>query len=159
MAGAFKPLANLTLSSSQSSVTFSNISQVYTDLVLVMQLQATTGYIGCNVYHNSDTNAANYYYVTGYGNGSSATGTASIGTLVSQDSVIASDWSFIKLEIQDYSLTNKHKIGLVRGRAPYLTEMTARRWASTSAISSITISASSNAWAAGSTFALYGVSA
>jgi hypothetical protein len=62
----YTPIASQTLTSAVSTVTFINIPQTYTDLVLITSTKTTSsaadGAMGC--YLNSDT--ANNYSSTGY---------------------------------------------------------------------------------------------
>lgn len=157
---AWTPLANLTLTGTASSVTFSSISGTYRDLVLVIQNTQGTGTTaaGLRLRFNSDT-GSNYPYVNMAGSGSgtssgSGTLTEVVGGLVDPAR------STVIYQIMDYSATDKHKTVLVRGdNSAVNTTATAVRWASTSAITTILAYPTSGTFAAGSTFALYGVSA
>jgi hypothetical protein len=61
-------------------------------------------------------------------------------------------------QIMDYSATDKHKTVLTtRILAASYVDRFAQRWANTSAITSMEVFASSNAFAIGSTFSLYGI--
>jgi hypothetical protein len=55
MAKTYEPIATTTLSSAQSSVTFSSISGSYTDLVLVSNVSGSGGNANLRVTLNSDT--------------------------------------------------------------------------------------------------------
>jgi hypothetical protein len=159
----YTPLANITLSSSAASVTFSSISQAYRDLVLVVSATANTGNSYFMVTFNSDS-GANYNMVVMQGNGSSASSaTASSDTrhIVNNSFNITntSSGQFV-MNIQDFSATDKHKSSLWRyNKTDAIVLAAAGRWASTSAITSITITAFYNAYDVGSTFALYGIAA
>jgi hypothetical protein len=164
---AWTALANLTLGSTASTVTFASISGAYRDLVLIMNFNSTAA---GNLYTklsliNSDAGSANYGQVIAYGNGST-TGSENLGTGL----------SFIKLnsiggttntvssphvvQFLDYSATDKHKIILSRsGNSSNGVDMTSARWANTAAITTFVISIAGGSFASGSTFALYGVSA
>lgn len=163
MATAITPLANITLGSAASSVTFSSITGTYRDLMIVAQFGHSVSGQGLRMRMNSDT-GSNYAYVEMYGDGS-GTGSVSNGAL-----------SFIPLtaygplastpivnsitQIFDWNQTDKHKTLLTRrDEAGYMTEAISSRWASTSAITSLLIYPASGNIVAGSTFALYGVSA
>jgi len=155
----YTPLANITLSSSASTVTFSSISQIYKDLVLIINAKNTTGTTGLRARFNSDS-GANYSFVLMDGDGSTAaSATASGQTLLSIGSNATSDTVNI-LNIMDYSATDKHKTVLVRANGASLsTSAFADRWASTSAISTIVVFPAANSFASGSTFAIYGIAA
>ena len=156
---AYVPLANITLSASQSAVVFSSMLQSYRDLVLVANTTATAGSQSIYVIISGDF-GANYNYVTMVGNGSSASSSAiNNSTAITESGFTNSSNNFI-INVMDYSATDKHKPLLIRGNnAAQETNAMAARWASTSAVTSIQLTASANQFAAGSTFALYGVSA
>jgi hypothetical protein len=147
----YRPLANVTLGSSASSVTFSNIPATYRDLILVSSFNLTAGG-NPTISFNGDT-GANYSRVYMLGTGSSAISGADTSRQFAQatSGLITSNIT----QIMDYSATDKHKTFLVRdnnttdGTIAY-----AFRWANTAAITSINISAS---LAAGVTISLYGV--
>ena len=147
---------SVTLGSSASSVTFSGISATGKgDLVLVIEQSSVSGVIAARGVFNSDSSSS-YNTVLMQGDGSSpATGS---GTNTYFNFGVSSDTSktISRIQIQDFSATDKHKTCLARlGRADYVTYASALRWASTSAITSIDITASASSFAAGSTFHLY----
>lgn len=155
----YTPLANITLSSTASTITFSSISQSYRDLILVTD--ATTSQTkGLLIRANNDS-GANYSYVYAYTNGSSPlSGSGSGETFYTQASV-ATQRGVNIIQFMDYSATDKHKVILVRMNiAGNQMEMAGERWANTSAITSLTLSMSSTpVFATGSSFALYGIAA
>jgi len=155
----YTPLANLTLSGTAASVTFSSISQAYRDLVLVFYGNATT-FQDFNIRINGDT-GANYSQMFMRGNGGATASNGTQSTTIMQCTVSSMLQSANKVQylvnIMDYSATDKHKAMLVEGtNANVGTETMSGRWASTAAITNISIIAS---FAAGSTFALYGIAA
>lgn len=158
----YTPLANLTLSASASSVTFSSISQAYRDLVLVVTGTSTAGDT-LAVRLNNDTNASNYFWVYMMGNGASAASGTNSGfnywQLQNNSQFDSTNRGQAVINIMDYSATDKHKTGLSRSDFPaYSTEAFASRYASTTAISTIRVFLiGGSSFAAGSTFALYGV--
>jgi len=146
----YTPLANITLGSSAGSVTFSSISQLYRDLVLIVETTAGTA-----LTVNGDT-GSNYSYVMMAGNGS----VTKSYTESAQASIYGGWYTNAGLSIFnifDYSATDKHK-SILRSitKADTSTERIAARWASTSAITSLTITGS---MLTGSTLALYGIAA
>lgn len=158
-------LANLTLTGTDSSITFSSIPATYRDLVLVISAAsddaATADNIG--VYFNSST--SNYSTVRMLGTGSTTiSGTAPVSTRIAQITVPAANltgqFGSAIINVMDYSATDKHKTVLVRSNTPGdQTHAAAGRWADTSAITSVTIDlyASTDNFISGSTFALYGI--
>jgi hypothetical protein len=159
---AYTALANVTLGSSASTVTFSSISGSYRDLVLVMQA-TTTGTAFSRIRFNNDS-GGNYSWVTMEGNGSSAQSNQGNGgnnlplpTGSSMDS--SSNWMNI-IHVFDYTQTNKGISGLMRSNNPSdRTAAVAFRWGVTAVINQVQFIGNNQPFAAGSTFALYGVSA
>lgn len=156
MAGvdALVPIASVTLTSSQSSVSFGSLPQGYRDLRLVVNAY---GPGGDNSYcrFNSDS-GANYPQIYIYGNGSSAAMSTStwaeqyLGTLGTAMTVNT-------LDVLDYSQTDKQKATLVRGSdTTAYVQARAGRWVSTAAITSITIICGGT-YSSGSTFNLFGI--
>jgi hypothetical protein len=151
----YTPLANATLSSSASSVTFSSISGAYRDLIFVVDNAATQ--LQMRIRFNSDT-GFNYYSVYMSGSGTSATS----GTDDSSYATMTPNLSpkMTTISIQDYSATDKHKSFLMRGDADNsATVASAHRWANTSAITSVQFYLASGTFVANSTISLYGVAA
>ena len=148
-------LDSVTLSSSAASVTFSSIDQSYRDLVLVVEHLGSGGNASLNVTVNGDT-GSNYSSVWMTGTGSASSGSVTLAYLVG---ITATETvaPLNILQIMDYSATDKHKGVLTRSNTPTFVQARAQRWANTSAITSLLIQPSSNQYAAGSTFYLYGV--
>jgi len=157
----------VTLATSASSVTFSSIPTdgTYRDLVLVSSAKSDTVGYSIRGQINGDT-GSNYNRVTMYGTGS-GTGsgtTASFYALAFSASGNLSTVNFdlMKIEFMDYSAT-KHKAVLSRSQnsdASFSSvDAVAHRWASTSAITSVSLflSGAGNNFVAGSTFSLYGI--
>lgn len=163
---AYVPLANITLGANAATVTFSSISQIYRDLVLVIDnVKTVSGTYNMNFRFNG-ISTTTYNYVNAYGNGST---TGSISQANLTEGNISGGTDFLEAttpwlglaNIMDYSATDKHKTVISRGnRSNNGVSMIANRWASTAAITSITLAPEfTGSFAAGSTFALYGVSA
>ena len=163
MANAMVGLANMTLSGAQSTVTFSNISQLYRDLQVVVTPKGSGGNGLMGAVYNSDT-GSNYPDVFAYGEGSTAgSGVATRSFVLCSLSSIGTTFNpVLTMTVFDYSSTDKHKTTLVKyGNNDVSGVMVvSSRWASTAAVTSITFKfAGTDTFAAGSTFALYGVSA
>jgi hypothetical protein len=159
---AYTALANVTLGSNTSTVTFTSISQSYRDLVLVIEGRSTISE-NPTMRFNADT-GSNYPMVNMYGTGSLARSAGSgsayffIGYGVTFESAYRAS---AIINIMDYSATDKHKSVLIRDdNSVIATEAQAGRWASTAAVNSISCFFNFGAnWTTGTTFALYGVSA
>lgn len=155
----YTALANVTLGSTVSSVTFSSISGSYRDLmVVVIPVAASTGY-GTGLRFNGDS-GSNYYNIRVLGNGSTATSSftpASRAYMNFGTTIPTSSEAMAIGHIMDYSATNKHKTVLARGDvASNGTEMVTARWDNTAAITSVGVQFLGNG-VSGSTVALYGV--
>jgi hypothetical protein len=147
---AYTPLANVTLGSSASSVTFSSINQTYRDLVLILSGTSSGGDILLQL--NGDTNNANYSWVSMRGDGSAASSSSGNGPIV-----MFSLAGNSTINIMDYSATDKQKTFLTRfDHTSNGTNARAIRWANTAAITSMTLTNAT--FPAGFTMALYGVS-
>lgn len=160
MTATYTALANVTLGSSASTVTFSSIPATYRDLVLVAMPIGTTAN-GLWIRFNNDT-GTNYPVVQMTGNGSTASSTVStsLNYITSGQDMATTVGLSVILNIMDYSQTNKHKTVLIRAdRFSTGTRASATRWASTNALTTITLSHQSDQLATGSTFALYGIAA
>ena len=155
---AYTALANVTLGSTATSVTFSSISQAYRDLVFVLT-GTTTATQAVTVRFNGDS-GSNYFEVGMDGSGSSASSFTSTQTNIDV-AALGTSQSQATFSVMDYSATDKHKTVLVRtDNASWGTRALAGRWGNTAAITSAVITmAGGQTFAAGSSFALYGVSA
>ena len=153
-------LASTTLATAASSVTFSSIDQSYGDLIIIVNALGSTT-LEARIRLNSDS-GSNYNSVRMSGNGSTATSASLASQTSGSLSVIADATTgeaiLLKVEIQDYTATDKHKSMLARANQSATgTEATALRWASTAAVTAIEILTSTGNWAIGGTFNLYGV--
>ena len=163
MASTYEPIATTTLGSAASSYTFSSIPSTYTDLRLVVTASTTTGANSgrADVTVNSDT-GSNYSFTRLYGDGSSA-GSYRRSNQTSFAEMLNSSSNFnpMYLDFMSYSNTTTYKTVLQNAfiNASFRREVGVGLWRSTSAISSITITAFSDTFQTGSTFTLYGIKA
>lgn len=148
-----------TLSSSQSTVTFSSIPQGFTDLTYIIYTNGTTGAPNSFIQLNGDSGgnySATQLYATGSAGGASlrfANGTSTYAGTADGRSVLKGDF-------MDYSNTTTYKTVIVHGGTAdgsYI-DLNVGLWRSTAAITSITFSAGTS-FAAGSTFKIYGIEA
>ena len=162
MPKTYDPIATQTLGSAAASVTFSSISQAYTDLVLIFQ----------------GSTIANARVDIRVGNGSLDTGTnysntEILGTTTAQsirlsntntmqgmfDAVgTATDQVNSITNFLNYSNTTTNKTVLGRSNAPQGVSAYVGLWRSSVAINIISLIPTSN-FATGSTFTLYGIKA
>jgi len=155
----YTPLANVTLGSSAATVTFSSISGSYRDLVLVISAKNTGSNNTIFYQLNGDSTSGNYFRVYALGNGSTTSSATGPTWNYFADMPISSASNGVSINhFLDYSATDKHKT--ILGRTDVVesyTYMDAKRWASTSAITTIALSTAANSFAAGSSFALFGI--
>jgi membrane-bound inhibitor of C-type lysozyme len=165
MPGTYEPIATQTLGSTASSVTFSSIPSTYTDLILASALRNDTAtYQVAKITFNGDT-GSNYSYTRLGTDGSSApfsdrsSGFAYIdGSYTWGTNGTSNTFTQMDVQIQNYSNATTYKTSLIRQSGVY-TIATLALWSSVSAITSLTVTANSGNWIAGSTFTLYGIKA
>lgn len=172
LAGSYESIATYTLSSSQTSITFSAIPSTFKHLQIraISRSNYSTGTGGgienyCTF--NSDT-SANYVTHNIYGTGS----TAGAGASTSQTAMVvgysarsgdtANAFGTYVTDILDYTSTNKNKVIRSLAGEDYNGSGTIRFWSglwlNTTAITSITITClPSNSFVQYSQFALYGI--
>ena len=149
----YVPLANITLGSAASSVTFSSIPATYRDLVLVTRTTGTIDEGGLRF--NGDTgNNYNRVGMLGLGSGSPIAFTESGFTSIR---FVGSADTQAMVQIQDYSATDKHKTVLIRLGSSTVVVAAAGRWANTAAITSLAVVPNSGTLPSGMTLDLYGV--
>jgi len=157
----YTALATTTLSSSASSVTFSDISSSYRDLTCVVYADGTAQ-TELYIRFNSDTGST-YTAVRMQGSGTSAgynTYSGTNGMRLVGNGDIMTNFSFTAMiHVQDYSATDKYKTLLSRTNSSNGVDACVGNWPSTSAISSITLYPNSGSFDTGSTFSLFGVAA
>jgi hypothetical protein len=161
MAATYEPIATQTLGSAAASITFSSIAASWTDLRLVLTVLPTATnrpYLQ----FNSDT-GTNYSRTVVYGAGTSAASTATVDTNQIITSVQTSNQvNLTTWEIFSYAgSTYKTVLGVVSmdKNESGSTSNTVGLWRSTSAITTINITASTSTFAIGTTATLYGIKA
>jgi hypothetical protein len=160
---AITSLANLTLGSTQTTVTFSSISGAYRDLRLVIVGGLTSGGNAYWRVNNDSTSTYNWHTLEGDGTTASATWNGNTYGSMNNNFVAwpygGTPRTLVTIDFMDYSVTDKFKPVLSRTNAvDNGTNAMIVNWPSTAAITNITLTSGST-WVAGSTFALYGVSA
>lgn len=153
----YTPLANITLGSSASSVTFSSIPNTYRDLVVVVRVN---GLGGDPASRNASVllNGTRGVQVWVYGaSGVVASGTESLDVTLP----FGNYRNYAIMNIMDYSATDKHKTILTRAGSPNNVEwIMVGRTTTTSAVTSVELlspDSGADVWISGSTFALYGI--
>jgi hypothetical protein len=164
---SYESIATTTLSTAASVITFSSIPATYKHLQIREISQINVAGASKDVYmrFNSDT-AANYSMHVLYGNGASATAAASTSATYAELATTgttagASVFSGGVIDILDYADTNKYKtsrsIVSWDGNGTGVVFFYSGNWRSTSAISTVTLTASTGSFTANSSFALYGI--
>ena len=168
---SYESIATTTVGSGGSaSITFSSIPATYTHLqirCLMQETQAGTDWDNFNAVFNSDT-GANYtrHFVEGNGAAVTAFGAANRSAafvgMVSRSGAGASVFGVNIIDILDYANTNKYKTVRTLAGFDYngggSTGLFSSAWLSTSAISSIVLTADSGSnFSQYSSFALYGI--
>ena len=155
----YEPIATTTLGSASAGVTFSSIPQTYTDLVIVVDGNTTSGPTDNNMQFNGDTSSN--YTITGlYGDGSTA---ASFRSAATNMEVGGIHWASGRgnriVNIMNYSNATTYKTILSRVASCTLIQARVGLWRSTSAITSIYVFVGASTYTAGTSFTLYGIAA
>ena len=156
-------LATQTLGSAAASVTFSSISGVYTDLVVVVTARNTTASYTGTIRLNGDS-ATNYSSTQLYGDGTTSgsnrdTSRTAIDNIYAASSADAAGvFNATLVNIQNYSNTTTYKTILSRSNLTVQVAASVGLWRSTAAINSVEVRSAGN-FAIGSTFSLYGIAA
>ena len=154
-----------TLGSNTSGVTFSSIPQTYTDLKLVMSVRDTITGTGnawqaFDIYFNGSNTGISGKHL--FGTGSSAASNSVAYGYANEGSTTSNTFSNNEIYISNYTSANYKSYSVEQvtenNATSALSSLIAGLWSSTSAITSITCSALGTAFAADSTFYLYGIS-
>jgi len=165
MPSTYEPIATTTLTSAQSSVSFSSIVGTYTDLILLTSAadDRNAGDEQINIRFNSDT-ANNYSVTYMYGTGSSVgAGRSSNISFGGIDRTGYNQKGAGTTHILNYSNTTTYKTVLSTGgtsESGGTIVAYVSCWRSTNAITSITLTPNNGSnFDSGSTFTLYGIKA
>lgn len=167
MPAALTALANATLAANAYSVTFNNIPNTYRDLFIAVEGLTAGNTYRIEFVFNGDVGTTTYFVVSMATNGSSAlagTNTPNPGAITAGNRMspfLGSGRSYALAHIFDYSATDKPKMAIVRSGTGGM-EVVGGRWNNNAAITSVRVQTYNGAgWfmAAGTTIALYGVSA
>jgi hypothetical protein len=159
MPSTYTPIATQTLGSASSTVTFSSIPATYTDLIIILNGQSTTGTPEIITRFNSDT-GSNYSRTFVLGDGSLTSSGRSTSQTYFAPASIETGNTIIIFNIMNYSNTTTNKTAICRATLPaQIAAATVGLWQSTAAINTIAISTASSTFVAGSTFTLYGIKA
>ena len=155
----YTPLQSIQLVSTATTVTFSNIPQNYQDLVL-MCADVSTRIDDIQITFNGDSSAVySRQYLAGNGSG------LEVGRSTNATKLQFGYWPsgttgfYDSINIMNYSNSTSYKTALCKyGQIGSWAGVIVGNWRKTDAITSITLTAQSNSFNAGSTFDLYGIS-
>ena len=155
----YTPIYSTTLSSTVSSVTFSNIPADYTDLELVFQGASASGQ-ALLMQFNGDS-GSNYSESYLSASGSAVSAGKDANTPFAQIGGIWTTQGLTTIKLMSYSNSTTYKTILSRNDdATYTSSAYTALWRSTSPISSIRLYPNSSVnFASGSTFTIYGIKA
>lgn len=165
MASTYELVATATATGSQSEIIFTGISQIYTDLIVVVQAtESGADGLDMRVGNNTIDTGNNYSFTVLRGSGSAASSYLVSNYNAAQIGVVNSTISSIIVNIQNYSNTTTYKNFLTRcnntGWGNNQVYCSMNLWRSTAAINQINFKNGSVAnHGAGSTFTIYGVKA
>ena len=170
MHGALVPIATVNGNGSSSDISFSNIPQVYQDLMLVMYVRTdNASSSGANLYFNGVFNSSTSGFTNMQGNGTSATSNRSTNIAAFPIGVVPFVSSTSGLfasgitHILNYKSTGIYKTVLSRWaddrNGSGDTRLNVGSWLnSTAAITQINVATYGQGnWVTGSTFTLYGI--
>ena len=163
MPNTYTLIASYTVSSAQSSYTFTSIPQTYTDLILKMSTRDgdTSGALTSVSFNGVTTNLSARRI---RGTGSAATSSTFASNIYVQNnagSYTANTFANTEIYIPNYTSSNYKSVsadGVSENNATAAEmELDAGLWSSTAAITSITLTAAAPNYQVNTTFYLYGV--
>ena len=165
-------LETVSLISSVSSVTFSNIPQTgYTDLKIVTSTRGTNSGGGTSgawdnftISFNGVTSNLSCRWLTGADSGTgSGNSSTAIYTWTDYAGAGANTFANTVFEIPNYNSSNYKSVSIdtvtENNATTNVSGLTAGLWSSTASITSVTLTPNGGSWAANSTFSLYAVAA
>jgi hypothetical protein len=174
--GAFESIASVTASGGETLLSFSSIPSTYKHLqirTLIRNVRALNTVGGCEIYFNGENSGSNYnsHVLSSAGSTGSVIGNNATYSLrgvgwlsIPFASTTANAFGVGIVDIHDYASTSKNKTVKAFSGAEVTTGvgscgLFSGLWTSTSAINSISFftGGGGNEFAAGSTFALYGI--
>jgi hypothetical protein len=147
------PLASITLSGNDPSVTISSIPQNYRDLVLICATASDDQFRQYRIRINGDT-GNNYYGISIYQGGSSQ-GSATEATFFNNG--VPGLTTPQITNFFDYSKTDRRKTFIHQSGSVQTTMIAGVQWQNTSAITSIEVYTPVGNFTAGSTISLFGI--
>lgn len=157
-------IADVTVASPVTIVTFNNIPSGYTDLILKYSARSTTTTTALQTLFNNDQNAANYNYRSVSGNGASVVNDAQTNwyfSVSNPSNATALTFSSGEIYIPNYTSSNQKSLSVdsvtENNATAVVTQLLVGRWTGTAAITRIDFYQLSGSTDTNSTFTLYGV--
>lgn len=155
MTNTYVPLATVTLGVADSEVIFGSIPATYRDLVIVIAGSASTGNSPA-VRFNSD-GGNNYQNVRMFATPSTfnaQTFTDNYGSM----GFMNTEQSQVRIQIMDYSVTNKNKLAIGRNGNTDTLRLERTRWANNAAIHTVSVRFDGGAtYSIGTVISMYGI--
>jgi hypothetical protein len=149
------PIAEITLAAASPEITITNITQDYTDIVLTMDIPPYSTNVDMLIRFNSDI-SSNYHYVLMQNDSGSELAYNGVRTFVALN--LDAQKTYAEINIMDYSNTSHHKSILnTWSSANRRQEISSYRYASTSAITSISLLGGQQIFPVGSRITLQGI--
>lgn len=159
MADSYIALYATTLASAVSSIAVSGIPSGYRDLRVIINGSNTSTSSPIFLTINNDS-SANYFEVIARAKADNTTqGYYSNSTVGMENLTIDTGRTLLITDFIDYSANNKHKQYLTRTNSgsTFQTFMASDRWASTSAITSLSFGLAAGTYSVGTTFEIFGI--
>lgn len=167
MALTYEPIATYTLTSATSDITFTSITNAYTDLVIsISSISGSTSNPTVCVTFNGDTSVSYSGTQFYWRSSGTAGGNKNIdGSFISLQRApglhaVVGGKTMFNIHIFDYANNVKYKSLLSQaGNTNSGNSLEVGNWRSTSPITSINLNASSTSWGVGTVYTLYGIKA
>jgi hypothetical protein len=157
----WEALASTTTGSAVQEVTFSSISQAYTDLYIVVTASCDAGTVHDITWRANGDTGNNYAFVRVLGESSGAYTDRNGGTNQVNCNQIGADPSVSWLQIFNYASTSAYKGSLMKTSTIFGSSTTvsvgAGTWKNTAAITSVTVREEQGTFDSGAQFTLYGI--
>lgn len=162
-------IADTTVASPQTTVTFSSIPQVYTDLIIKFSARSSkTGTDNDQANLTFNSSSTGYSDILFYGRGSSAAGASSATSYITWAAIIpaasatAGTFSNSEIYIPDYAGSKNKSLSSDNmqennSSTDNFVTLLSGLWANSSAITSLTLTCNGGSFVTNSTFTLYGV--
>lgn len=161
MASTYEPIASQTLSSATTTVTFSNLPQAFTDIVMqIVQVGSLGGQVSVRL-NGSSSSIYSGTILRGNASGASSFRRTS-QTAFFLENGSSTEPSLASVSLFSYTSTNVYKTLLMQQSDMDISYVNREvgLWQSASAVTSVSFTAaSSNGLLSGTTFALYGIKA